>query len=179
MYWKEVESGQPDEHWIYATGWITEMDGGQVVGTRFATYKYDATHEDPFFAPPVPTAKAFFPPMGGPGHVSIQSGDSYKAVDMVVDELTGDVYVVGEGPASPGGTNQDYIVVKYNKDLEPVWTPQASFYDGPVSGDDIPADIGMDVSVEVVVVTGSSPGNGTGLDIATVAFNTSDGSKVT
>jgi hypothetical protein len=49
-----------------------------------------------------------------------------------------------------------------------------------VSGDDIPVDIALDTcGAAVIVVTGTSPGNGTGLDIATVAWYTNNGNRVT
>ena len=166
VYWKEVNQGQPDGHWIYVTGWVTEMDGNTVIGSRFATYKYDATHAGP--SAPVRQATAFFPPL----EATFVEGDTYKAVAMALDPLTGDIYIIGEGPRTPGGTDQDYWVVKYNKYLVKQWD---SSYDGPVSGDDIPADIvydepGAEPEDHFVVVTGTSPGDGTGLDIANAAW---------
>jgi hypothetical protein len=168
VYWYDDTE---EEHWIYATGWVTEMEGGQVKGTRFATFKYDATHTGP--GAPTATAQAFFPPLA-----QLQTGDTYKAVAMAVDPLTGAIYVAGEGP---GASGQDYIVVKYDKDLDldVLWPAAGATYNGLGNGDDIPADIIFDASsgIEYVVVTGTSPGDGTGLDIATVALCAEDGAR--
>ena len=174
VYW--LEEGSPDRHWIFVTGWVTEMDDDTVVGTRFATFKYDAT-DDGTGGPPDPQEVAYFPPLG----TSLQQGDTYKAVAMDVDPETGDIYVTGQGPPEPGGSDQDYIVIKYDKVLDEQWSGDgARYYDGPVSGDDIPADIMVAHHASTgdalaVVVTGTSPGDGTGLDIATVAWLTSNG----
>ena len=167
-YWYDAVE---DEHWIFVTGWVTEMNGSTPVGTRFATYKYDASFfvppPDPP-APPTPAQEAYFPPLT----TSLQSGDTYKAVKMTVDPSSGDVYITGEGPEEPGESDQDYVIVKYDKILDLKWS---TTYDGPVGGDDIPADIAVDDGNQVVVVTGTSPGDGTGTDIATVGLRASSG----
>lgn len=176
VYWKEVD-GQTTNHWIYVTGWVTEMDGDTVVGTRFATFRYDAA-DDGSGGAPLPDKTAYFPPLG----TGISSGDTYKAVAMDIDPNTGDIYVTGEAPR-PSGSDQDYLVIRYDKELAPLWSGSdgARYYDGPVNGDDIPADVGVafDNSGDAVavVVTGTSPGDGTGLDIATVAWLTSSGNR--
>lgn len=174
-YW--YDAGE-DEHWIYVTGWVSEMNDEEVVGTRFATFKYDAS------APSTPTAvaEAYFPPIG-----TSVDGDTYKPVAMAVDQNNGDVYVVGEAPR-PGGSDQDYALIRYDADLQPEWEaepptqpqPIVRYYNGPASGDDIPADIRLypntgSFPAGDVVVTGTSPGNGTGLDIATVLVLAEDG----
>jgi len=151
------------------------MDDGQVKGTRFATFKYDAAFFDSeTYDPPAPTDEAYYPPLG----TALTAGDTYKAVAMVLDEVTGNIYITGEGPRSPGASDQDYKVIAYDKDLSPLWGGAAGSYNGPAGGDDIPADIAIDwCQRAAVVVTGTSPGVGTGLDIATVAFLTSNGNK--
>ena len=167
VFW--VEEGDPDDdYWIYVTGWVTIMDGDTVVGKKFATYKYDAAH-DGSGGPPDPDAEAIFPT------TTISSGDNYKAYAIAIDPSNGDIYVAGEAPRA--GNGQDYLVVKYNKNLVFQWS---YYYDGPVSGDDIPADIIFDDSSgeDFVVVTGTSPGDGTGKDIATIAL-TPTGSAAT
>src|SRR5690606_24325470 len=170
LYW--FEEGEEDQfHWIYVTGFVTEMDGNTVLGTRFATFKYDATHAGP--SAPTAADEAFFPSL-----TQFESGDTYKAVAMAVDPLTGDIYVTGEAPWKAGATaptaDQNYAIVKYDKDLTQQWV---TYYEGPASGDDIPADIIFDASsgVEYVVVTGTSPGSGTGKDIATIALRADTG----
>ena len=65
VYW--FEDGEEDQsHWIYVTGFVTEMDGDTVLGTRFATFKYDATHAGP--GAPTTTARRLgrSGPTGGP-----------------------------------------------------------------------------------------------------------------
>lgn len=101
-----------DENWIYVTGFVTEMDGDTVLGTRFATFKYDAAHSGP--GAPAPVDQAFFPSL-----TQFHTGDSYKAVALAVDELTGDIYVAGEGPwgDSVPETHQNYVLVKYDRIL--------------------------------------------------------------
>lgn len=172
LYWEEVEFGQPDMHWIYVTGFVTEMDGDTVVGTRFATYKYDGEFFDAG-NPPVAAESAFFPdPL-----TAISSGEEFKAVAMAVNTggLTpGDIYVVGQAPRDHSGATGDlnYAVVKYDSQLVEKWV---YYYDGPVSDDDVPVDI-VFVGGKIIV-TGTSPGDETGKDIATIALN-EDGSVV-
>jgi hypothetical protein len=163
--WTEIIVSGPDKHWIYVTGWVTEMDGNDVVGTRFATYKYDAEFYDDG-DPPDPDTFAYFPPTT----VSLSPGEEYKAVAMAVGQIDSEVgiYVVGQAPRDDSGATSDlnYCVIKYDKDLV---QDEVFYYDGPVSGDDIPVDIRF--AGGKVLVTGTSPGNGTGLDIATLALN--------
>src|SRR5690606_7634734 len=92
VYWKE--NGTPDRHWIYVTGWVTEMDDGQVKGTRFATYRYDAAAEGSE-GTLLPDKTAYFPPLG----TTLQEGDTYKAVAMVFDEFNGRLFITGAGPS--------------------------------------------------------------------------------
>jgi hypothetical protein len=95
VYW--LEDGTPDQHWIYVTGWVTEMDGNDVLGTRFATFKYDAKFFDPIAGdPPTPQESAFFPPLT----TSLEEGDTYKAVAMDFDPSTGDIYINRPGPVA-------------------------------------------------------------------------------
>jgi hypothetical protein len=176
VYWNEDPEGI-NKHWIYVTGWVTELqsDNGAVKGTRFATYKYDATFNGP--GAPTFAARAYFPP----NNLTITQGDTYKAVAMVVvadpesETSEPEIYITGEGPHTAGtANNQDYFIVKYDKDLAQVWgvgVSGARKYEGPVAGNDIPVDIGIDVGNQAAVVTGTSPGSGTGLDIATVAWH--------
>lgn len=170
-YWNE-RAGPACEvhvaHWVYVTGWVTEMSGGVPIGTRFATYKYDATHPGP--QAPIPDKFAYFPPL----QASFTTGDTYKAVAMAVDSHDGSVYVVGQGPRVPGATDQDYHLVKYDLELNVEWSRT---YNGPVSGNDIPADVAIGLSgcsapAAYVIITGTSPGAGTGQDITTVAYTT-------
>lgn len=169
-YWNQ-DPGGVNQHWIFVTGWVTELqsNNGPAKGKRFATYKYNGaangTNGDLD-----PTAGICYPPAG----TVINQGDTYKAV-AIAAAPDGSVYVAGEGPHTPGSAgNQDYYIVAYNSNLQQQWV---ATYEGPVGGNDVPADIAVDSANQIVVVTGTSPGSGTGLDIATVALNTSDGSR--
>lgn len=168
VYWEEGFLSEPDKHWIYVTGFVTEMDGDTVVGTRFATFKYDGEFFDSGNPPP-PAAVAYFPDPNDPT-MPLSSGEEFKAVAMAVnpDGLTpGDIYVVGQAPRDDSGATTDlnYCVIKYSKDLV---QQEVYYYDGPVSGDDLPVDIVF--AGGKVMVTGTSPGDGTGKDIATIAL---------
>ncbi|MCH7791744.1 MAG: hypothetical protein IID31_05640 [Planctomycetes bacterium] len=160
QYWFDdiTNPGEP-VNYVFITGWQTTSDGATV----FATHKYEADYtgqgeNEPIFS-------AFYPdPSGATG--------TNKAVAMAFDPDTGDVYVTGE---SSGPNGQDYVTIRYNKDLGEVWT-SVSRYNGPANGDDIPVDIVHYGSTGyVVAVTGRSLGVGTGDDIATVLYNTLDG----
>ncbi|MFG0285700.1 MAG: hypothetical protein ACF8R7_14880 [Phycisphaerales bacterium JB039] len=166
-YW--YDSGQ-DEHWVFVTGYVTEMDDDTVLGTRVATFKYDATFWDSEGGdPPDPTDEAYFPELGTP----LSEGSFYQARAMALDPASGDIYVAGVAPR-PSGSDLDYLVIKYDKGLNEKW---AQYYNGPVSGNDAAADIALAIDSDVlfVVVTGTSPGDGTGLDIATIALNPDTG----
>ncbi len=95
--------------------------------------------------------------------------------DAVTKNLTGGVttdplgntYVTGSSLGS--GTGLDYATIKYNSSGAQQWVAR---YNGPASGDDIPYAIAVDGSGNVYV-TGSSTGSGSGLDYATVKYNSS------
>jgi len=169
VYWNEDPQGT-NKHWVYSAGWVTALNlNNSVRGTKFATYQYNAASNGTS-GDLNPTNTAYFPGLG----IGINQGDTYKAVAMTVDPDNGDIYVTGEGPHTPGAVNnQDYYVVKYNASLAQQWSAQ---YEGG-HGNDIPADIGLSNGETVVVVTGTSPGDGTGEDIATVAWLTSNGAR--
>jgi hypothetical protein len=181
LHWKEIEFGQPDKHWVYVTGWVTEIEDDEVVGTRFATFKYDAEFFDDGNPPPR-AAEAFFPDPDDE-NMPLTTGQEYKAValamghDLSTDEWS--IYVVGQanwyddGATGGATTDLNYAVIKYDTDLVQQWV---RYYDGPVSGDDIPVDVG--VNETFIVVTGTSPGDETGKDIATIALK-NDGTFVT
>lgn len=169
-YFNEDPAGL-NNHWAYSGGWVTELYGnnGAAKGTRFAIFQYNAAAPGP--TAPVYSHRAYFPPQG----TVIQPGDTYKAYAMTVTSA-GDIYIVGEGPHTPGvAGNQDYIVVKYDKDLQPVWTGSGlgvgRYYNGTGNGNDIPAGIAWDSINAVVVVTGTSPSPSNGNDITTVAWH--------
>ena len=78
---------------------------------------------------------------------------------------SGDVFVTGHsvGP----GTSSDYVTIKYSRLGLPLWTNR---YDGPASSADYPTAIAGAQNGDVFV-TGSSPGNGSGWDFATIKYS--------
>ena len=94
----------------------------------------------------------------GPG-----SGDD-AATSIAVDN-SGNVYVTGSSTSSGAGLN--YVTVKYDPSGIQVW---AAIYNGPANGNDAAKSIAVDNSGNVYV-TGSSAGVGTGLDYATIKYN--------
>jgi len=89
---------------------------------------------------------------------------------IAVDD-SGNVYVTGNGEG--GGTDYDYITIKYYPDGDTAWLRR---YDGPVNGSDNAVAIAVDDS-GFVYVAGSSEGTGTYEDYATIKYD-SDGDQV-
>lgn len=86
-----------------------------------------------------------------------------EAFSIAVDG-SGNVYVTGQ---SLSGSNYDYATIKYNSAGQQQW---ASRYNGPQSSIDNAAVVRVDGSGNVYV-TGSSTGSGSGLDYATIKYN--------
>lgn len=79
----------------------------------------------------------------------------------------GNVYVTGESQVS--GINYDYATIKYNSSGDSLWIQR---YNGPGNGGDIARSIAVD-GLGNVYITGESPGSVTGLDYATLKYNSS------
>ena len=77
----------------------------------------------------------------------------------------GNVYVTGRSRGSK--TNYDFVTIKYNSAGDEVWVQS---YNGPGNGFDDATSIAVDGSGNVYV-TGGSEGSGTGLDYATIKYN--------
>jgi PKD repeat protein len=92
--------------------------------------------------------------------------DVDKAADIVVSS-SGNVYVTGESIGN--GTDMDYATVAYDTFGNERWVAR---YDGPVSGTDSATAITMGPEGNIYV-TGTSVGNGTDRDIATLAYDSS------
>lgn len=178
VHWNEVENCTPtDDHWIYSTGWVTETDPqtGAAIGTRFATFRYDATWTGPN-PPTIGSVSAYYPALG----TGLGQGNAYKAVAMALDTSNGDIYIVGQGPRGPTDNNLDFHIVKYDKDLNEQWHAQ---YDGTAGGDDIPVDVATNAAAcaqaTYVIIAGTSPGLVdkalTGDDIVCLALRAVDG----
>lgn len=92
----------------------------------------------------------------------IEENDIVK--DIAVDE-EGNVYVTGISLAYAPEIQYDYATVKYNSSGVQQWVAR---YNGP--GDDFATDLKVDTEGNVYV-TGYSSGVGTGVDYATVKYN--------
>jgi uncharacterized delta-60 repeat protein len=86
------------------------------------------------------------------------------AFSLAVDGL-GNVYVTGGSRGS--GIGYDYATIKYNSNGDSVWVRR---YNGPGNGSDQASSIAIGV-LGNVYVTGSSFGNGTGYDYATIKYS--------
>ncbi len=116
----------------------------------FATIKYNSSGVQQWFAL-----------YDGPGN----AGDD--AMSLAVDD-TGNTYVTGR---SNGGasTQNDYATIKYNSAGVQQWVAR---YNGPGSGIDEPKALAIDNDEGVYVTGFSHSGHQTGLDYATVKYNT-------
>jgi uncharacterized delta-60 repeat protein len=86
---------------------------------------------------------------------------------VVQFDAWGNVYVTGS--TTGAGSRLDYITLKYNANGALLWSTQ---YNGPGNGEDIPTALAVDSSGNAFI-TGSSFGGGSGLDFATIKYNSS------
>jgi len=87
----------------------------------------------------------------------------------------GETSVIVTGSAR-GATGADYATIAYVRSTGAVqWT---SAYDGPVHGHDLAHGVCTSPADGTVFVTGESPGDGTLLDVTTVALDPADGSPL-
>lgn len=128
---------------VYVTGGSL----GSGSGADFATVKYNSSGTQQW-------ASRY----NGPG------GNEDIAYAVAIDG-SGNVYVTGSSLGS--GSGLDFATVKYNSSGVQQWVKR---YNGPANSDDIAYAIAVDSS-DNVYVTGSSLGSGTGLDYATVKYN--------
>jgi hypothetical protein len=87
-----------------------------------------------------------------------------SATSIAVD-TNGDVYVTGISEGR--GTWMDYATVKYDSHGIEQWVRR---YNGPANDYDIARQVALDAHGNIYV-TGASSGMGTGLDYATVRYN--------
>jgi uncharacterized delta-60 repeat protein len=98
--------------------------------------------------------------------VTYNGGDNDMPTALVID-ASGNVFVTGGSQQS--NTNHDYLTIKYNAGLEPVWTRR---YNNP-EADDFDMASGMVLDADGnIYVTGTSSHDQEGLyDYATVKYN--------
>lgn len=132
---------------IHITGWST----GIGTGVDCATIKYDPagtelwiTRED-------------------------QLSSSNEIVRTMIVDAFGNVYVTGSKSSGGGaaGLTSDYLTVKYNSSGAREW---AAVYDGSAHLQDAATAIAIDTAGNVYV-TGSSKGEGSSYDFATIKYN--------
>ena len=92
-------------------------------------------------------------------------GDYTDFANAIVVDLAGNVYVTGRSYLS--GTSYDFATVKYNSSGFQQWVQR---YNGPGNYIDGAYSIALDSSGNIYV-TGSSYGNGTSEDYATIKYN--------
>ena len=128
---------------VYVTG------SSYTVDTRYdyATIKYDGDGNELWVAR-----------HNGPGN----EHDFAKAIAV---DTFGNVYVTGSSYAV--GTSADYATIKYNPAGNELWVAR---YNGPANRDDSAIALAVDASGDVYV-TGSSWGNGTWNDYATIKYD--------
>jgi len=93
------------------------------------------------------------------------NGQNDYGTDLAIDN-TGNIIVCG---AVHNGSNVDYRTLKYSSDGSLIWTKQ---YNGTGNGDDVPVAIRVDANNNIYV-TGTSTGNGTLTDYATLKYDQS------
>lgn len=130
--------------------YVTGGSGGSGTGSDYATVKYNSSGTQQW-------ASRY----NG-------SGSTDDAAYSVAVDSSGNVYVTGSSGAGAAGTN--FATLKYNSSGTQQWV---STYNGTANGNDSANSLVIDGSANVSV-TGSSLGSGgTGLDYATVKYNSS------
>ncbi|MEO8513767.1 MAG: SBBP repeat-containing protein [Ignavibacteria bacterium] len=101
--------------------------------------------------------------------VKIYNGTSnyYDAATSIAVDGSGNVYVTGS--SYDNTTNTDYATIKYNSSGIQQWITK---YNGPAGSIDVALKITIDAAGNVYI-TGKSTGSGTGLDYATIKYNSS------
>ena len=134
---------------IYVTGWGL----GNGTGADYVTIKYDGVGSRPWVAR-----------YDGP----VSGYDKARALGV---DYSANIYVTGWSQGN--GTEADYATIKYDTDGNQLWVAR---YDGPASGKDESYAIAVDGWANVYG-TGSSQGNGTEADYATIMYD-SDGNQL-
>ena len=89
----------------------------------------------------------------------------YDYISSSAVDRWGNVYVTGY--STDAGADKDYLTIKYRPNGDTAW---ARTYNGPGNGLDIAHSVAVDHAGNVFV-TGESRGSGTGLDLATIKYD--------
>ena len=146
---KALDLGPDNSGNIYVTGWGL----GNGTGADYVTIKYDGVGSRPWVAR-----------YDGP----VSGYDKARALGV---DYSANIYVTGWSQGN--GTEADYATIKYDTDGNQLWVAR---YDGPASGKDESYAIAVDGWANVYG-TGSSQGNGTEADYATIMYD-SDGNQL-
>jgi uncharacterized delta-60 repeat protein len=139
-----VDIAVDDDGNVYVTGSST----GAGTFLDYATIKYNAAAVQQWVAR-----------YNGPGNFFDE------AADLAIDN-EGNVYVTGSSEGI--GTGTDYATIKYNAAGVQQWIAR---YNGPGDSTDAAESLAVDENGNLYV-TGRSAGSGTGLDYATIKYNT-------
>ena len=105
-----------------------------------------------------------YAPDGSVQWVARYDGNDWDDAHALTVDSSGNAFVTGSSHASD--TAPDYTTIKYDSNGNQVWLAS---YDGPASGADVARALVLDGAGNVYV-TGSSTGDGTGWDYATIKY---------
>ncbi len=129
---------------VIVTGWAQN----RISGADMVTIKYSADGEQLW-------VKSY----------NLGQGTKEDKGRAIAVDTGNNIYVTGWSDG--GSTGMDFVTIKYLPNGDTGWVRR---YDGPGHGDDRPVSIAVNDSLNVFV-TGSSAGAGTGLDFATLKYD--------
>lgn len=93
--------------------------------------------------------------------------NSNDMVDDMKSDNSGNIFI--SGSTFESGNINDFILIKYSSSGDELWVRK---YNGPANGNDNLTSLATDITGNVII-TGSSVGTGTGIDIATLKYSSS------